>query len=224
MGLWALGELEEVERALRPLVEVHRELGLLSAYPLFLLAGALADRGALAEARRDASTLIDSARDRGVLLDEGLGRWALASVLLREGRSAEAEPEILRAREILCTTPAHEPGVLATQAAVLLARGRVDEALAAAREGLARYQSVRAASFLRGAAVRLVHAECLHAAGRGPEAREALAAARDRLLAMAATLGDPERRRSFLERVPENARTLALAQEWLGAAPADAGR
>jgi gamma-glutamyltranspeptidase/glutathione hydrolase len=44
----------------------------------------------------------------------------------------------------------------------------------------------------------------------------AIADARARLLTTAGRIGDPAYRRSFLEDVPENARTLALAHAWLG--------
>ena len=62
--------------------------------------------------------------------------------------------------------------------------------------------------------VRLTHAEALHAAGRVDEARAAIGAARQRLLASAAKVGDPAWRGRLLAGVPENARTLALAREW----------
>jgi hypothetical protein len=62
--------------------------------------------------------------------------------------------------------------------------------------------------------VRLTHAEALDAARRHEEARAAIAAARARLHVNAKRIGDPARRRSFLDRVPENARTLELATRW----------
>jgi hypothetical protein len=65
--------------------------------------------------------------------------------------------------------------------------------------------------------VRLVRAEALHAASDIEGAREAIGTARERLLASAGKISSAELRRSFLERVPTNARTLQLAKEWLGA-------
>ena len=47
-------------------------------------------------------------------------------------------------------------------------------------------------------------------------ARVAIAGARDRLLRIAERITDPALRRSFLESVPENARTLRLSRAWLG--------
>jgi len=68
----------------------------------------------------------------------------------------------------------------------------------------------------RGAFVRLAHAEALHATGAHDAAARAIADARARLLAIADKIADPDYKASFLERVPENARTLALANAWRG--------
>jgi hypothetical protein len=68
----------------------------------------------------------------------------------------------------------------------------------------------------RGAFVRLAHAEALHATGAHDAAARAIADARARLRAIADKITDPDYQASFLERVPENARTLALADAWLG--------
>jgi len=65
--------------------------------------------------------------------------------------------------------------------------------------------------------VRLARAEALHAAGDAGGAQEAIRIARGRLLSNAEKISSPELRRSFLERVPTNARTLSLAAEWVGA-------
>jgi hypothetical protein len=63
--------------------------------------------------------------------------------------------------------------------------------------------------------VRLAHAEALNAAGQVEAARSRIAVARDAVLAQASRIRDPGRRASFLENVPENARTLELAGAWL---------
>jgi hypothetical protein len=70
----------------------------------------------------------------------------------------------------------------------------------------------------RGAFIRLARAEALHATGALDAARHAIAEARTRLYTIADQIADPEHQRSFLEAVPENARTLALALAWLGEA------
>jgi hypothetical protein len=61
--------------------------------------------------------------------------------------------------------------------------------------------------------VRLVHAEALRAAGRQGDFVAATAAARAALQARAAKISDPEWRRRFLTAVPDNARTIALAED-----------
>jgi eukaryotic-like serine/threonine-protein kinase len=68
----------------------------------------------------------------------------------------------------------------------------------------------------RGASVRLAHAEALHAAGARDAARHAIAGARARLLVIADKIAEPGYKASFLAHVPENARTLALADAWQG--------
>jgi len=46
--------------------------------------------------------------------------------------------------------------------------------------------------------------------------RAALARARQWIFAVAHKIDDPAHRRSYLENVPENRRTLELARRWLG--------
>jgi hypothetical protein len=117
-------------------------------------------------------------------------------------------------------SPLDLPGALATLAALRLAQGRLPEALAAAEDGLAKYQAIGACSaFLRGSFLRLVHVECLEALGRHDAACAAIASARQRILTIVARFEDPAHRKSFLENVPENRRTLELARQWLDEDP-----
>jgi hypothetical protein len=62
--------------------------------------------------------------------------------------------------------------------------------------------------------VRLAHAEALAATGAREEARVALLAARERLLARAERIAEPAWRHRFLQDVPVNARVLALSEGW----------
>jgi hypothetical protein len=98
-------------------------------------------------------------------------------------------------------------GVLAR---ALLADGASAEALAVAREAhraLVELGAVEEGESL----VHLAHAESLLVEGCEAQGEEALGAARDRLLERAAAIGDAALRASFLENVPENARTIELA-------------
>jgi hypothetical protein len=63
--------------------------------------------------------------------------------------------------------------------------------------------------------LRLAYAEALAATGALGAAWDALASARERLLARAALISDAQWRESFLAHVPENARTLQLARVWI---------
>jgi hypothetical protein len=153
-----------------------------------------------------------------VPLDAGRGHWALAEVFRRAGELDGADAEIAADLAILrIASPLDTPGALATFAALRMTQGRITEAVAAAEDGLARYEAMAACGFFRGAFLRLVHAECLAAAGDHVPARAAIARARERLFVIAAKIDDPEYRKSFFEGVPENRRTLELARQWVGA-------
>jgi hypothetical protein len=115
------------------------------------------------------------------------------------------------------TVPLEYPGVLATLGGLRLAQGRAAEALAATEEAMARDAAMGGCGMFRGAFVRLAHAEALHATGAHDAAIRAIAQARVRLLAIADKIADPDYKASFLSHVPENARTLALADAWLAA-------
>ena len=70
--------------------------------------------------------------------------------------------------------------------------------------------------FFRDAFLHLTHAECLEATGNHAAACAAIAGARRWILAVADKIGDPAYRKSFLENVPENRRTIELSRAWLG--------
>ena len=101
----------------------------------------------------------------------------------------------------------------AVLARVLAAEGDDVAALHAARRAMSILSHLGALEEGEGR-VRLVHAELLEPAGAHDAARAALARARQRLLDRAARIGDPALRGSFLGRVEEHARTLALAASW----------
>ncbi len=217
LNRWYLGALAGTERMIMDVSLPDSDAGLVSSYRPFGLAWLLADRDCFDEARRWAGGLVEAGRTRRLPLDEGRGRWALAEVLRRAGELDGAHAEIEAALAILRTaSPLDTPGALATLAALRLAQGRTVEALAAAEEGLAKYEAMAACGFFRGAFLRLVHAECLDAVGDHEAAKAAITSASERLFAVAAKIGDPEYRKSFLESVPENRRTLELARQWAG--------
>src|SRR5262249_2682264 len=103
---------------------------------------------------------------------------------------------------------------LATLAWVLLAAGRAGEALVAATEALDLLTTLGQVEEGTERTL-LVHAEALHATGQVDAARAPIPSAPEKLRARAARIGTPSLRASFLEKVTENARTLALAEAWL---------
>ncbi|XXY45782.1 protein kinase [Sorangium sp. So ce269] len=220
MVLWTLGAAARAEEVLRGVPGPDEVYGAWASIRPFVLAHIAMERGDLGEARGRAEALIASGSARRHSPHEGRGRWLLAEVLCRAGEIEGAERELEAALGLLSgVNRIDRPGVLASRAELLLRQGRAAEALATAEETLARLEAMGGAcGFFQGARIRLVHVECLAAAGRRDAAAAALAAARDRLLRIAGTIPDPDARQRFLGDVPENRRTLALAQEWLGAA------
>ena len=217
---WYLGALAPAVQTLEAVPVADTAVGIVGSLRRFALAWLYADRGELAQARALAAQLAESGRAHKNRHEEARGCWALAEVLRRDGDLAGAERELEVALAI--AVPLEQPGVRATLSAVRLAQGRAGEALDAAEGAMARCAAMGGCGLFRGAFVRLAHAEALHATGAHDAARDAIARARAYLLEVAGKVADPSYRASFLEQVPENARTLALASAWLGApAPPD---
>jgi ATP/maltotriose-dependent transcriptional regulator MalT len=213
-----LGSYAAAEALLRPAIADAERMGLAN----LLIAArqnlglALVGLGALDEARAVTEQAIAASVAHGDPRMEGGSRVYIALILTRLGELEAAEAEARRAKALLAVAKpkrVHAQGALAE---VLLARGRAAEALAEAGEGMALLASLGRVD--EGEALlRLVHAEALAATGDEAGARAAIAEARDRLRVEADGIDDPARHRTFLEAVPENARTLALAREWVGA-------
>jgi tetratricopeptide (TPR) repeat protein len=164
--------------------------------------------GRLDEAERMEREAIVSYEKAG---DERLlsgSRQYLALVLLAKNDLDGAAREA-RLALATCNDAAFRTYALASLAQVLLARGEHTEALEAARESAEHVD----ASPAEEAEIRLAYAEALEASHAHDEARTVIALARDRILARAAKI-PLKYRDSFLERVPEHARTVALAAAW----------
>ncbi|WP_237245038.1 MULTISPECIES: serine/threonine-protein kinase [Sorangium] len=219
--LWTLGATARAEEVLGCVPGPDEEYGAWSSYRPFVRVHVALVRGDLDGARRLAEALIVSGRARSHSPHEGRGRWLLAEVLGRAGELDRADRELDAALGLLPGADRTDrPGVIAARAELRLRQGRAAEALAAIEETLAPVQAMGGACGLfQGARIRLAHVACLDAVGRRGAAEAALAAARDRLLRIAGTIPDPAYRKSFLEEVPENRTTLALARERLGDAP-----
>ena len=142
---------------------------------------------------------------------EGASLEYLALIQLEAGQLADAEAAARQALAVASMPPVlplNQAESWSILARVLLARGKHDEAVEWATAGLDALE--RLGGIDDGEAlIRLTHAEALAAIGRVDQARAALERARERLHERAARFTDPLLRASFLERVPENAKTLA---------------
>jgi tetratricopeptide (TPR) repeat protein len=140
---------------------------------------------------------------------ESAARMYLANILVEQGDLDAAEAELHQALE-LCTA-AVRPMIHAHLARILLARRQLLDALAAARQA---NQDLDALGAIEEgeALVRLMLAETLTGVGDHDGAAAATRRAFDRLMERAAKISDPAWRASFLERIPEHARTVELAR------------
>jgi hypothetical protein len=148
--------------------------------------------------------------------DPLLARYAcsgLAAALARAGDEAAAVREGLLIAETTTARASAGDGGLEALAVVALRQGRPQDALGYAARGL---QALSRGGRLQTHVHRLLRAEALHALGKTDEAFAAIHEAREGVLRVAALISEPELRASYLTRVMNNARTLDLAQQWLG--------
>ncbi|MEM9493597.1 MAG: hypothetical protein AAGC55_30895, partial [Myxococcota bacterium] len=177
----------------------------------YQLALILARRGQLREAR----ARIHELKDQGHLLRAWSVLLQLAQIEWLARRPRVCLKLLERMSSIMgsSTPKVYKAGTHGLRAHALLALGHTDEALAAAREGMA---LVHTTSHLEEceALVRLAMAEALHACGERNAARAAMAAARAYVVGRAKLINIPEWRRAFIEQVAENRRIMELADDW----------
>ncbi|WP_437274861.1 protein kinase [Sorangium sp. So ce375] len=212
-----LGDFETAESTLREASEESDRLHLqdvkLSAESN--LARVVACRGRPAEGRALAEAAVTSSQGAGMVRTELFARCYLAKIALALGDLEAAEREARSAIALLESAPTLGVQAFSILARTLLALGRTDEAMRAAAEAsarLAEFGTLEDGESL----VRLTYAEALAASGKRAEAEAAIASATAALLARAEKLSDPTWRERFLRDVPDNARTIELAQQWLG--------
>ncbi|MDI1431688.1 serine/threonine-protein kinase [Polyangium sorediatum] len=215
MNEWMLGANTRAAETLCPEPRHDEDFAIVASLRALFRVLALSDGGRLDEARDEATRLFAAAKMNGNEADEARGRWALGEVARRAGQHQEAARHAQAAMELGGVLPLDHAAAGAVLASALRAMGRVDEALVEARASHTRYEAVRGFGY-RGGFLLVTLAQCLDAAGARGEARAVLRVARERLYRIAERTPNPEYRRSFLEDVPENARTLELAQAWLG--------
>jgi eukaryotic-like serine/threonine-protein kinase len=214
-ALMELGVHAEAEVELREVLAASERLGLgrLRSVIKYRLGAALAQRGALEDARAMESEAIEVFAAQGDVWYQRAACSLLALILLQIGRLDEAEDKARRAVDLCSHQPPPRALALSVLARIHLHQGRVREACEGAQTAmdlLRRLGGIEAGEAL----VRLVFAEARFAQGRLREAREAISEAAARLRARSAKIDPPAWRESFLQEVPENARTLQLELQW----------
>ena len=210
-----LGAFPDAERALADASQSSTRMGLTGVTALVwhhmgMLMGRLGDPQQALQRADAAIEAFVSQKDRQM---EATARVYRAYFMAQGDQLAKAEREIRAALDLGHTPAPSRAYALAVLGRIQLQDARPHEAETPAREAM------RLVDGLGGieegeSYVRLVYAETLDAVGDGAGAREAIATARVRLLERAANIRDPAWKESFLERVPENARTIALAKQW----------
>ncbi|HEY8041516.1 MAG TPA: protein kinase [Polyangiaceae bacterium] len=211
-----VGHYEDAADLLRFIAAVARRLGLQHtiAGVKHNLGLALARAGQLGEAREMESAAVELLTAQGNHRVGAGARAYLATILMLQGDLPAAEREARAAVELPHPSPSVRALTLATLCDVQLARGDARGALDTARKATSLLEQMP--SDEHEAYVRLVMARALRACGDEAGAREVVREAQARLDVRAACIADPVLRASFLERVPENAATRALARELLG--------
>ncbi len=204
-----IGAYADAERWLRDALESGQRLGLSNvvATAKHNLGRVLQYRGNLAEALAIETDAIEAFHAHGDRRREAGARVYLGQILAELGELERAETEMRSALE-MAQRPM-QPQILASLAQVLLAGARPIEALAAARDASDLFDTLGGVEEGESL-VRLMLAETLDATGNRDAARTAIRRAHVRILDRAARISDPEWRKSFLERVPESARTQEL--------------
>ncbi|WP_438003013.1 protein kinase [Sorangium sp. So ce321] len=211
-----LGDFEGAEEVLRSALASAERMGLheLAAATLSNLGHVLGYRGQIEEAQRTEREAIALSQRLGDPRTEGSARTYLARIALIARDFEGAEREARTAAEILQSAPPLRAAAVAARARALLGLGRFDEGLSAAGEAFSMLKAIGAIEEGESS-VRLVYAEALAANGMEADCAAAIEAARERLLERAGKISDPVWRERFLT-LPDNRRTLAMAERWLG--------
>jgi tetratricopeptide (TPR) repeat protein len=209
------GAYAAAEPVLRQALALAETLGVANVISGILanLGVALYRLGRLDEAHELVTQSIAAFHAQGDARLEGSSRAHLADVLAARGDLVGALAAAQEAARGLTIVPPLLAGALARVAALLLASGRVRDALSTASAASAILESLGGALEEGESIVRLVHARTLREAGDQAAAARAIADAKDSILARAEKITDAEWRRTFLA-IPEHAETLALAQSW----------
>lgn len=109
--------------------------------------------------------------------------------------------------------PSVQAYALAMLASLLLIKNQAEASLIPAKRAMELVERLNGVE--EGEAhIRVVYAHSLYENGQREEAIRRIGAAHDRLITQAGKISDPRWKQSFLERIPEHARTLRFAAKW----------
>ena len=215
-ALHELGDAAGAERSLREALALAERLNesLVLAYARTYLARFLADAAEaslLDEPARLAADAI-AAQSPSLL---GIARGALAEVARRRGDLAGAEAASAAACAAVRPFPPYAWDLVARRVRILLALGRVDDALSTGEEALHELTRLGLSGYGE-VALRLAVAEARHALGLEDDAREAITKAVQGLRRRLEDIPDAAARERYMTNVPAHARLLSLSRAWLG--------
>ncbi len=211
-----LGQFELAEVALREAEATAKAMGLDSIGTTVQqnLGMTLAYLGRLDEAQAALQTSADRALKQGDLRLVGSSYIYLSRLALMRGNPADAQRAAQRAVELLEPARALRADAYAFFAESCLCAGDLTAAVEAGSTALEILNEL--GSVEEGEAhVRLIQAELRLSLGDRRGAEAAIRVAHQRLIDRAALIPDPAHRKSYLERIPDNARTVALARRLL---------
>ncbi|MFO0760165.1 MAG: serine/threonine-protein kinase [Byssovorax sp.] len=213
-GYMQLGAFARAKAVLREALSVGEPMKLSFIAPVRANLGyTLARLGNLDQALEIESAAFEQCVREGYRRFELASRLYLSVIYSLRDQIPEAEREARAAIASAEGSPPIKAYAQAILADVLLGQGRALEALIAAEGAM---EILRELSGVEEgeALIRLVHAVALEATGDVHGAEEAIGEARKRLLERADRITDARLRRSFLDHVPENARTVAFSSKF----------
>ena len=210
-----LGEYALAETAFQASIAMGQRLGVTRAVLMAKahLCPVLLAVGRVTESLQLGREALEIAERGGDTFASANVRTYIAASLAATGDTKGAIRELTLAIDSIANLPGSQVMPRTELARVHLLTGDVGEALAQATIAMNTIATMGPAEE-GDAGARLVYAEALRAAGRLDEAAVAIAGAVRRIAERASRISDRALQRTFLERVPDHARTIQLARTW----------
>lgn len=210
-----IAQFDASERELQQALTVAGSLGLQTVvtrayHNLAMVRCAKADFETATQMERRA---IDASHKQG---DSRLEAWShvyLSTIHFRKGDFAASMESAKACALMPDVAPAARAGGLAAWARAALAMNDIRTAVDASDKAMALLHQLKELEEFEPL-IRLVYAEAKHQAGAVEEAKDEIERARKRVMERANFIHKAEWRESFLQELPDNARTLNLAKRW----------